>query len=189
MIVKKTSLPGLLTFEPKVFEDSRGYFLESYNKEKIRAAGVEIEFVQDNQSKSQYGVIRGLHYQKNPFAQTKLVRVLEGRIYDVALDIRKGSPSYGKWFGIELNSDNKLQLFIPQGFAHGFSVLSETAVVLYKCDVFYHPESEAGIQCMDPNLEINWQIEAGKEIISPKDLKQPDFENADHNFIFNNIIL
>jgi len=184
MVVNKTAIPGLIILEPKVIEDSRGYFYESYNREKMHAAGIKMEFVQDNQSKSQYGVIRGLHYQKNPFAQTKLVRVLEGRIYDVALDIRIGSPSYGKWFGLELNSDNKLQLYIPKGFAHGFSVLSDTAVVLYKCDVFYNPASEAGIQIMDSSLNIDWRIENGKEIISAKDLKQPAFEDADHNFTF-----
>jgi dTDP-4-dehydrorhamnose 3,5-epimerase len=184
MTGKITDIPGLIILEPKVIEDSRGYFYESYNKEKMVAAGIKMEFVQDNQSKSQYGVIRGLHYQKNPFAQSKLVRVLEGRIYDLALDIRKGSPTYGQWFGLELNSENKLQLYIPRGFAHGFSVLSETAVVLYKCDRFYNSASEAGINCMDSRLNINWGIEAGKEIISAKDLNQPSFENADHNFTF-----
>ncbi len=181
---KTTDIPGILVLEPKVMEDSRGYFYESYNKEKMKSAGISMEFVQDNQSKSQYGVIRGLHYQKSPFAQTKLVRVLEGSIYDVALDIRKGSPTYGQWFGLELNSDNKLQLLIPKGFAHGFSVLSENAVVLYKCDEFYEPSAEAGIHCMDPYLKIDWKIKPGKEIISQKDLKQSLFENADHNFIF-----
>jgi len=184
MLVKKTEIPGLLIFEPKVMQDSRGYFFESYNKEKMSSAGISVEYVQDNQSKSQYGVIRGLHYQRNPYAQSKLVRVLDGKIYDVAVDMRKGSPTYGKWFGLELNSDNKLQLYIPKGFAHGFSVLSETAIVLYKCDVLYHPSSEGGVQCMDPALNIDWKIEAGKEIISPKDLKQPVFEKADHNFSF-----
>jgi len=184
MVGKKTDIPGLIIMEPRVIEDSRGYFYESYNKEKMRAEGITMEFVQDNQSKSQYGVIRGLHYQKNPFAQTKLVRVLEGSIFDVALDIRRESPTYGSWFGLELNSENKLQLFIPKGFAHGFSVLSDKAVVLYKCDVLYHPEAEAGIQCMDPQLNIDWRIEAGKEIISAKDIKQPVFENADHNFTY-----
>jgi len=184
MTGKTTDIPGLIVLEPKVMEDSRGYFYESYNKEKMNAAGISMEFVQDNQSKSQYGVIRGLHYQKNPFAQSKLVRVLEGRIYDVALDIRRGSPTFGKWFGLELNSENKLQLFIPKGFAHGFSVLSEKAVVLYKCDVLYNPDSEAGIQCKDIILKIDWKIEAGMELISAKDIHQPDFENADHNFIF-----
>jgi dTDP-4-dehydrorhamnose 3,5-epimerase len=184
MTGKKTNIPGLIILEPKVMQDNRGYFFESYNKAKISGTGIGTEFVQDNQSKSQYGVIRGLHYQKNPFAQSKLIRVLEGKIYDVALDMRKGSPTYGSWFGLELSSENKLQLFIPIGFAHGFSVLSETAVVLYKCDVYYNPSSEAGIQCMDPGLKIDWKVQAGKEIISVKDLNQPLFENADHNFIF-----
>lgn len=184
MTVKNTDIPGLVILEPKVFEDSRGYFYESYNKDKMQSLGISTEFVQDNQSKSQYGVIRGLHYQKNPFAQTKLVRVLEGSIYDVAVDLRKGSPTFGKWFGIELNSENKLQLYIPKGFAHGFSVLSEKAVVLYKCDVLYNPVSEAGIKCTDKSLNIDWKIFTGKEIISEKDLKQPNFENADFNFIF-----
>ncbi len=184
MTADQTNIPGLIIIEPKVIEDSRGYFYESYNKQKMLAAGIETEFVQDNQSKSQYGVIRGLHYQKNPFAQSKLVRVLEGRIYDVALDIRAGSPTYGKWFGLELNSENKLQLFIPKGFAHGFSVLSETAVVLYKCDVLYHPEAEAGIDCMDREINIDWMIKPGKELISAKDLKQASLKNADHNFVF-----
>ncbi len=181
---KITDIPGLIVFEPKVIEDSRGYFYESYNKEKMTSLGAEMEFVQDNQSKSQYGVIRGLHYQKNPFAQTKLVRVLEGKIYDVALDLRKGSSGFGKWFGIELSAENNLQLFIPKGFAHGFSVLSEKAVVLYKCDVLYNQASEAGIKCTDKSLNIDWRIKAGSEIISAKDLNQPDFENADYNFIF-----
>jgi dTDP-4-dehydrorhamnose 3,5-epimerase len=184
MKIKNTDIPGLLIIEPKVIEDSRGYFYESYNKEKMRGIGISMEFVQDNQSKSQYGVIRGLHYQKNPFAQTKLVRVLEGRIFDVALDLRKGSPSYGQWYGLELNSENKFQLLIPKGFAHGFSVLSDTAVVLYKCDDVYNPSSEAGVLCLDPDLKINWQIEKGKEIISQKDLIQNSFKNADHNFVF-----
>jgi len=184
MTGKTTFIPGLTILEPKVMEDSRGYFFESYNKEKMNASGVYSEFVQDNQSKSQYGVIRGLHYQKNPYAQSKLVRVLEGTIFDVALDIRSGSPTFGKWFGLELSADNKLQLFIPAGFAHGFSVISESAIVLYKCDVFYNPGSEAGINCKDPKLQIDWRIKQGKEIISSKDSNQPLFENADYNFIF-----
>ncbi|HJS53966.1 MAG TPA: dTDP-4-dehydrorhamnose 3,5-epimerase, partial [Chitinophagaceae bacterium] len=130
----QTSIPGLLIFDPKVFEDSRGYFYESYNQEVFRAAGINIDFVQDNQSSSQYGVIRGLHYQLNPYAQVKLIRVLSGRVLDVAVDIRRGSPGFGESFSIELSAENKKQLFIPAGFAHGFSVLSEQAEVLYKCD-------------------------------------------------------
>ena len=184
MKIKNTNIPGLIIIEPKVIEDSRGYFYESYHKQKLQEAGINAEFKQDNQSKSQYGVIRGLHYQKNPYAQSKLIRVLSGRIYDVALDIRKGSPTYGQWFGLELNSENKLQLFVPRGFAHGFSVLSETAEVLYKCDEFYYPASEAGIRCMDPDLKIDWKIKARCEIISAKDMRQPVFKNSDHDFIF-----
>jgi dTDP-4-dehydrorhamnose 3,5-epimerase len=184
MTANNTPIQGLIVLEPKVFEDSRGYFFESYNKEKIAKAGVHSVFIQDNQSRSQYGVVRGLHYQKNPHAQAKLVRVLEGKIFDVALDIRKGSPSFGKWFGLELSADNRLQLFIPKGFAHGFSVLSPVATVLYKIDNLYSPESERGINCLDPALGIDWKIEQGKEIISSKDINAPAFEKAEHNFIF-----
>ena len=186
MKVTETGFPGLKIVEPMIFEDSRGYFFESFNLEKFRKTGIEVKFVQDNQSKSQYGVIRGLHYQNNPHAQTKLIRVLLGKIYDVALDIRSGSPTFGKWYGLELSDHNKLQLFIPHGFAHGFSVLSDTAVVLYKCDALYHPESEAGIIYNDPHLKIDWNIPAGKEIISAKDKSLPDFSKANYNFIFNN---
>jgi dTDP-4-dehydrorhamnose 3,5-epimerase len=140
--------------------------------------------VQDNQSKSSYGVIRGLHYQLNPYAQTKLVRVLSGKILDVAVDIRKGSSMYGKAFSIELSSDNHKQLLIPKGFAHGFSVLSETAVVMYKCDTFYNKESEFGIIYNDASLNIDWQIPAGKSIVSDKDKQQPSFTNCQNNFVF-----
>src|SRR6185436_19700472 len=144
-----TELPGLLVFEPKVFEDSRGYFFESYNENIFQQQGIQCRFVQDNQSSSSYGVIRGLHYQLNPHAQTKLVRVLEGSILDVVVDIRKGSPSFGQVFVVELSAENKKQLLIPKGFAHGFSVLSETAIVFYKCDAFYQRESEKGIRFDD----------------------------------------
>src|SRR5574339_312651 len=140
-----TPIPGLLIFEPKVFEDNRGYFFESFNLQIYQAEGIDINFVQDNQSSSQYGVIRGLHYQLNPYAQAKLIRVLVGRILDVAVDIRKGSPTLGKSFSIELSAENKKQLFVPAVFAHGFSVLSEHAEVFYKCDSFYNKESEGGI--------------------------------------------
>lgn len=182
MPFQQTNIPDLLVFEPAVFEDSRGYFFEAYNERSFRAEGVNIQFVQDNQSKSSYGVIRGLHYQLKPYAQTKLVRVLEGRIIDVAVDIRQGSPTFGQSFAIELSADNKKQLFIPAGFAHGFSVLSPTAIVLYKCDQFYHKESEGGIRYDDPSLQIDWQIEKGKEIISEKDLALPLFSNCKNNF-------
>lgn len=182
MKVIKTEFEGLFVIEPKVFEDERGYFYESYNRIKLKEQGIDIDFVQDNQSKSNYGVTRGLHYQLNPKAQTKFVRVLQGSIYDVAVDIRKNSPTYGKWFGIELSAENKKQLFIPKGFAHGFSVLSEEAVVFYKCDEFYSPEHERGIMYNDPFLNIDWKVPASKVILSAKDTKHPMFDSADNNF-------
>ncbi|HWB91246.1 MAG TPA: dTDP-4-dehydrorhamnose 3,5-epimerase, partial [Puia sp.] len=158
MPFKTCEIPGLLIFEPAVYKDDRGYFFESYNLETFRRQGVDIHFVQDNQSNSRYGVIRGLHYQLAPHAQTKLVRVLEGRILDIAVDIRRGSPTFGKHVSVELSADNKLQFLIPHGFAHGFSVLSETAEVAYKCDAFYNKESEGGIRFDSPELDIDWQI-------------------------------
>jgi dTDP-4-dehydrorhamnose 3,5-epimerase len=179
-----TPIPDLFVFEPRVFEDNRGYFFESYNQKTFHEAGIEIIFVQDNQSSSQYGVIRGLHYQLHPHAQTKLVRVLSGRILDVAVDIRKGSPSFGKSFSVELSAENKKQLLVPKGFAHGFSVLSESAEVFYKCDSFYHKESEAGFMYNDIVLGIDWQIPAGKEIISEKDKWLPSFADCANNFIY-----
>lgn len=177
-----TNIPDLLLFEPRVFEDSRGYFFEAYNEQTFQQEGVSIRFVQDNQSKSSYGVIRGLHYQLTPHAQTKLVRALEGTILDVAVDIREGSPTYGQSFAVELSAENKKQLLIPAGFAHGFSVLSQTAIVLYKCDQFYNKESEGGIRYDDPSLNIDWRIETGKEIISDKDLALPLFFHFKNNF-------
>ncbi len=180
----KTDFPGLLIFEPKVFEDDRGYFFESYNEKLFTAEGIEIKFVQDNQAKSSYGVIRGLHYQLNPYAQIKLMRVLSGTILDVAVDIRKGSPTYGKVFTLELSAESKKQLLIPKGFAHGYSVLSETAEVLYKCDEFYHKECEGGIMYNDPALNINWQIPADKAIVSEKDKYHPGLNNCINNFSF-----
>lgn len=179
----KTEFPGLLIFEPKVFEDSRGYFFESYNKNICEEAGVETVFVQDNQAKSTYGVIRGMHYQLEPFAQTKFIRALSGTILDVVLDLRKGSPTYGKHFSIELSAENKKQLYIPKGFAHGYSVLSETAEVFYKCDAFYNKDAEAGVQFYDPALNIDWKIPVEKQIISDKDKTHPTFENCKNNFI------
>jgi dTDP-4-dehydrorhamnose 3,5-epimerase len=180
----ETELPGVLIFEPAVYGDSRGYFFEAYNEKTFQNAGVNLKFVQDNQSSSSYGVIRGLHYQLNPFAQNKLVRVLYGTILDLAVDIRKGSPHYGKVVRVELSEENKKQLFIPVGFAHGFSVLSEKAVVLYKCDNFYSKESEAGIRYNDPDLQIDWQIPAGKEIVSDKDSILPLLKDCKTNFTF-----
>ncbi|MDP9229361.1 MAG: dTDP-4-dehydrorhamnose 3,5-epimerase [Bacteroidota bacterium] len=180
----KTNIDGLLIFEPVVFEDTRGYFFESYNEKIFQQNNIHIKFVQDNQSSSLYGVIRGLHYQLHPHGQTKLVRVLEGRILDVAVDIRKGSPTYGKNLSIELSEENKKQLYIPSGFAHGFSVLSDKAVVLYKCDDFYDKASEAGIRFDDAALSIDWKIPAGKAIISEKDQQLPLLADCANNFEF-----
>ncbi|HMK04638.1 MAG TPA: dTDP-4-dehydrorhamnose 3,5-epimerase [Ferruginibacter sp.] len=180
----KTDFPGLLIFEPTVFEDGRGYFFESYNEKLFTAAGIEIRFVQDNQSKSSYGVIRGLHYQLDPHAQTKLVRVLKGSILDVVVDMRRDSPVYGKMYSLELSAENKKQVLIPKGFAHGFSVLSETAEVFYKCDAFYHKGSEGGILYNDPELAIDWKIPAAEALVSEKDTKNPTLANCKNNFVF-----
>ncbi len=182
MPFQKTTIPDLLLFEPRVFEDSRGYFFEAYNEEIFQKEGIKNKFVQDNQSKSSYGVVRGLHYQLAPYAQAKLIRVLEGTILDVAVDIRKGSPTFGQYVAVELSADNKKQLFIPAGFAHGFSVQSQTAIVLYKCDEFYNKESEGGIRYDDPSLQIDWQIEKDKKIVSEKDLQLPSFFHCKNNF-------
>ena len=179
----KTRFPGLIIFEPKVFEDSRGYFYESYNQKVFSDEDVEINFVQDNQARSSYGVIRGLHFQKDPFAQTKLIRVLSGNIIDAVVDIRKGSPTYGEAYTIELSSENKKQLLVPKGFAHGYSVISPTAEVFYKCDGFYHKESEGGIAWNDPLLNINWQVLADKSIISEKDQQLPLLEMVTPHFV------
>ncbi len=179
-----TDFPGLLIFEPKVFEDSRGYFFESYNENIFREHGIKINWVQDNQSSSSYGVIRGLHYQLPPHAQSKLIRVLKGKILDVVVDTRRGSPTYGKTFSIKLSAKNKKQLFIPAGFAHGFSVLSAKAEVLYKCDVFYNKESEGGIIYNDPALAIDWMIPAGDQIVSDKDKGLPVLASCNNSFVF-----
>ena len=180
----KTEFPGLIIIEPSVYIDSRGYFFESYSERILNAHGIMDRFVQDNQSQSCYGVIRGLHYQLNPHAQTKLVRVLTGKILDVVVDIRTGSPTYGKTFSIELSDENNKQLLIPKGFAHGFSVLSETAAMMYKCDAFYNKESEGGILYNDAALNIDWQIPADKAIVSDKDQQQPTLLNCKNNFKF-----
>lgn len=180
----KTDIPDLLVFEPAVFGDSRGYFFESYNQRVFQKEGIDIQFIQDNQSSSSYGVIRGLHYQLPPHAQTKLVRVLHGEILDAVVDIRKGSPTFGKAFTILLSAENKKQLFIPVGFAHGFSVLSEKAAVMYKCDSFYNKESEAGIIYNDPALAIDWKIPADKAIVSDKDIILPTLADCKNSFVF-----
>ena len=185
MNVIKTELPGLMIFEPKVFGDARGYFFESYNEKVMADAGIQTVFRQDNQSFSRYGVIRGLHFQQHPYSQTKLIRALEGAIYDVVLDLRKGSPTFGKWFGLDLSAENKRQLYIPQGFAHGFSVLSEQATILYKCDNFYNPSSEGGVLYNDPTLGINWKVDAARATVSGKDKILPTFDQVETNFVFN----
>jgi dTDP-4-dehydrorhamnose 3,5-epimerase len=180
----ETGFPGLYVFEPIVWEDPRGYFFESYNERFFKEQGIQVSFVQDNQSKSSYGVIRGLHYQLPPFPQAKLIRVLTGKILDVALDIRRGSPTYGKAFSVELSSENKKQVFIPHGFAHGFSVLSEQAEVLYKCDEFYRKECEAGIKFNDPALNIDWIIPVDNAIVSDKDRNNPSFADCKNEFVY-----
>ncbi len=180
-----TSIPGVIVFEPAVYIDDRGFFFESYNRQLFHANNISNEFVQDNQSFSVFGVIRGLHYQREPHAQTKLVRVLSGRILDVVVDLRAGSPAFGKSFSIELSSDNKKQLFIPRGFAHGFSVLSETAEISYKCDQFYHRQSESGIRYNDGFLNIDWQIPVEKALISGKDAILPEFDPLLTDFKYN----
>jgi dTDP-4-dehydrorhamnose 3,5-epimerase len=179
-----TDIPDLLVYEPTVFEDSRGYFFESYNQQAFTAAGVDINFVQDNQAKSSYGVIRGLHYQLNPAAQTKLVRTLVGTILDVVVDIRVGSPTYGKVFSVELSAENKKQLLVPKGFAHGYSVLSDISVVMYKCDAFYSRQNEGGISYNDPKLAIDWKVPADKAIVSEKDTVLLGIDECNTNFIY-----
>ncbi|SIO15854.1 dTDP-4-dehydrorhamnose 3,5-epimerase [Chitinophaga niabensis] len=180
----ETGIPDLLIYEPKVHGDSRGYFFESYNANTFREEGVEIVFVQDNQARSSYGVLRGLHFQQEPHAQTKLIRVLEGTILDVVVDLRTGSPAYGKVYTIELSAENKRQLLVPKGFAHGYSVLSPTAEVMYKCDSFYHKASEGGIIYNDPALQIDWGIPLTDAIVSEKDLVLPVLADCKHNFVY-----
>ncbi|MEO7982892.1 MAG: dTDP-4-dehydrorhamnose 3,5-epimerase [Bacteroidota bacterium] len=184
MPFEKTGIPGLLVFEPNVFEDSRGHFFESYNEKTFREEGIDIHWVQDNQSSSAYGVIRGLHYQLPPFAQSKLIRVLKGKILDVAVDIRKGSPTFGQVFAKKLSAKNRKQLFIPAGFAHGFSVLSEKAEVLYKCDSFYNKETEAGIIYNDAELNIDWLVPAEIAIVSGKDKALPSLAQCNNSFVY-----
>jgi dTDP-4-dehydrorhamnose 3,5-epimerase len=184
MKIIETSLPGLLVIEPRVFEDARGYFFETYQTERYKEAGINTNFIQDNESKSLRGVVRGLHYQLAPWSQAKLVRVVQGRVFDVAVDLRKGSPTFGQWFGFELSEQNKKQMFVPRGFAHGFSVLSETAVFSYKCDNIYNREAERSINPNDPTLKINWNLEGAEPIVSEKDKVAPMLANAEMNFTF-----
>jgi len=176
MNIIKTDIEGPLIVEPRVFGDARGYFFESYSERDFAAAtGLDIKFVQDNESRSCYGVVRGLHFQLPPYAQAKLVRVVEGSVLDVAVDLRHDSPTYGKHVAVELNAENKRQFFVPRGFAHGFAVLSETAVFQYKCDEYYHPEAEGAIAWDDTTLAIDWCLPADKVLLSEKDRHHPTF--------------
>lgn len=175
MNIIETELPGVLIVEPKVFGDARGYFFESWNQATYEAAGITNKWVQDNESKSCFGVLRGLHYQAAPYTQAKLVRAIVGAVLDVAVDIRKGSPTYGKHVAVELSAENKRQLYIPRGFAHGFAVLSDEAVFAYKCDNVYMPSAERGILFNDPDLRIDWRIDVSRALLSEKDKKHPLF--------------
>lgn len=184
--VIKTDIEGVLIIEPKVFGDARGYFLESFNaKEFAEKTGLNINFVQDNESMSSYGVMRGLHFQRPPFTQSKLVRCVKGAVLDVAVDIRKGSPTYGQHVAVELTEENHRQFFVPRGFAHGFAVLSETAVFQYKCDNFYAPQADGGISILDDSLCIDWRIPTDKAILSEKDTKHACLKDFDSPFDIN----
>ena len=190
MNVIQTALPGVLIIEPRVFPDARGYFFESFSQREfdekvVPVLGHPVAFVQDNESMSCYGVLRGLHYQRPPFSQSKLVRCVKGSVLDVAVDIRRGSPTFGRHVAVELTEDNHRQFFIPRGFAHGFAVLSETAVFQYKCDEFYHPEADAGIQPLDPALGIDWRIPADRAILSEKDRTRAALKDSPLDFDYN----
>ena len=176
MEIVETPIKDLIIVRPDVFADSRGYFTELYNENRYRAYGIDNNFVQDNLSRSSYGVVRGLHLQKGESAQAKLVKVIVGKVWDVAVDLRQGSSTYGEWFGVELSDENHLQFLIPRGFAHGFSVLSPTAIFSYKCDNLYDKQAEGGIIYNDPTLAINWKVPVGEMIVSDKDLLLPTFD-------------
>ena len=181
MEIIKTHIEGVVIIEPRIFKDDRGYFFESFSQREFEEKVCKTTFVQDNESKSSYGVLRGLHFQKPPFAQSKLVRVIKGAVLDVAVDIRKGSPTFGQYVSVELTGENHRQFFIPRGFAHGFSVLSEEVIFQYKCDNFYSPQSEGAIAWNDPDLNIDWRIPAEKVVLSEKDSKHPrlkDWQNV-----------
>jgi len=182
MKIIETGFKGLIVIKPKIFADERGYFFESFNQAVLEKKEISFTPVQDNESKSSRGVIRGLHYQLMPFAQAKMIRVVEGKIFDVALDLRAGSRTFGKWFGIDLNSETKDLVLIPRGFAHGFSVLSDIAIIQYKCDNVYNSKYERGIFLNDPELDINWKTGSSVPLISEKDSKQPLFRDAEYNF-------
>ncbi len=182
MNVIKTDIEGVLVLEPKVFSDARGYFFESYNERDFNALVGNVNFIQDNESRSQYGVLRGLHFQKGEHSQAKLVRVVRGKVYDVAVDIRKSSPTFRKYVGVELTEDNHRQFFIPRGFAHGFAVMSDIAVFQYKCDNLYAPESEGAIMWNDPDLDIKWPVAADNIILSEKDKHHPFLKDSEYFF-------
>ncbi len=185
MEVVKTDIEGVVIIEPRIFKDDRGYFYESFSQREFEEKVCRTTFVQDNQSKSSYGVVRGLHFQKPPYCQSKLVRCIKGAVLDVAVDIRKGSPTFGKYVAVELTEDNHRQIFVPRGFAHGFAVLSEEAVFQYKCDNFYCKESEGSVAWNDPALNIDWRIPADKVILSDKDKVSKDIADADFLFNYN----
>lgn len=185
MKVIKTKIERVVIIEPKVFKDSRGYFFESFSQKDFEEQVCKINFVQDNESMSSYGVMRGLHFQCPPYTQSKLVRCVKGRVLDVAVDIRKGSPTYGQHVAVELTEDNHRQFFIPRGFAHGFAVLSDIAVFQYKCDNFYAPEADGGINIKDESLNIDWQIPVSSAILSEKDLKHVCLKDFDSPFDYN----
>lgn len=182
MEVIKTDIEGVVIIEPRIFKDARGYFFESYSKREFDEKVRPVDFVQDNESMSTRGVMRGLHFQRPPFTQSKLVRCVKGRVLDVAVDIRKGSPTYGRHVAVELSEDNHRQFFVPRGFAHGFAVLSDVAVFQYKCDNYYHPEADGGISIADTSLGIDWQLDPAQAILSEKDLKHPLLKDFDSPF-------
>lgn len=185
MEIKTTNIAGVIILQPRIFGDERGYFFESFSQRDFERQVCKTTFVQDNESKSCYGVLRGLHFQKPPYAQSKLVRVVKGKVLDVAVDIRKGSPTFGRHVAVELSEENKLQFFIPRGFAHGFAVLSEEAVFQYKCDNFYAPEYEGALAWDDPELVIDWKIPVDDVILSAKDRTHPRLKNTENFFDFN----
>ncbi len=184
MNVIQTKIPGVVIIEPRLFGDNRGYFFESWSRQDFAAQVADVAFCQDNESMSRYGVLRGLHFQKTPYAQSKLVRCVQGEVLDVAVDIRKGSPTFGQWVGVRLSQDNHRQLFLPRGMAHGFAVLSEVAIFQYKCDNFYHPESEGAIAWNDPELAIDWQIDSAEAVLSVKDMAHPCLKDIDTPFVY-----
>lgn len=184
MEVIKTAIDGVVIIKPRIFKDVRGYFFESFSQREFNEKVRPVQFVQDNESKSSYGVMRGLHYQRMPYTQSKLVRCVRGKVLDVAVDIRKGSPTFGQHVAVELSEDNHLQFFIPRGFAHGFAVLSDEAIFQYKCDAFYAPQSEGGIQMLDDTLGINWQIPLDKAILSEKDMDRCKLSDSALDFVY-----